>query len=116
MRQINQVFECAGFLSATPKDQDYCRCSGTVVEVGRFVDMCSIDFNINRLLMLKNLSLEAIWGSQTSHIMQALPIPERCDIQFGNIISHYSRFQVAEGSAALNGLVTWATRRSAKSP
>ena len=110
------VFECAGFLSTMPKGQDYCRRSGTVVEMGHFVDMCSIDFNINRLLMLKNLSLEAIWDSQTSHIMQALPILERCDIPFGDMVSHYSRYQVAEGFATLNGLAIWATRQSAKSP
>ena len=56
------VFECAGFLPATPEGLGYVRNSGTFVEVGHFVDMGSIDFNINQLLMRKNLRLEAVWG------------------------------------------------------
>ena len=43
----NVVFECAGFLSATPKSLGDCRHSSTFVEVGRFVDMGPIDCNIN---------------------------------------------------------------------
>ena len=98
------VFECAGFLSATPEGLGYCRHSGTFVEVGHFVDMGSIDFNINRLLMRKNLTLEAVWASQTSHFVQALPILERGDIPFGDMVSHVIPLdRVAEGFAALNG-------------
>ena len=71
------VFECAGLLSATPEGLGYYRHSGTFVEVGHFVDMDFIDFNINRLLMRKYLSLETIWALQTSHFVQTLPILER---------------------------------------
>lgn len=98
------VFECAGFLSATPEGLGYCRASGTFVEVGHFVDMGSIEFNINRWLMRRNLSLEAIWGSQTSHFVQALPILEKGDIPFGDMVSHVLPLErVADGFAALNG-------------
>lgn len=98
------VFECAGFLPATPEGLGYCRSSGTFVEVGHFVDMGSIEFNINQLLMRKNLTLEAIWASQTSHFVQALPILERGDIPFGDMVSHVIPLErVADGFAALNG-------------
>ncbi len=98
------VFECAGFLAATPEGLGYCRQSGTFVEVGHFVDMGSIDFNINRLLMRKNLSLEAIWGSYTPHFVQALPILEKGEIPFGDMVSHVLPLErVADGFAALNG-------------
>lgn len=98
------VFECAGFLSATPEGLGYCRSSGMFVEVGHFVDMGSIDFNINRLLMRRNLSLEAIWGSQTEHFIQALPILEKGDIPFGDMVSHVLPLErVADGFDALNG-------------
>lgn len=99
------VFECAGFLSATPEGLGCCLHSGTFVEVGHFVDMGPIDFNINQLLMHKNLSLEAIWGLQTSYCVQALPILERGGIPFGDMVSHVILLdRIAEGFDALNGI------------
>ena len=74
-------------MSTTPESRGYGRHSGTFVEVRHFVDMGSIDFNINRLLIRKNLSLEAIWGSQTSYFVQVLSILERGDIPFSDMIS-----------------------------
>jgi len=68
------VFECAGFLPATPEGLSYVSYGGTFVEVGHFVDMGSIDFNINQLLMRKNLRLEAVWGSTYEHFVRGLPI------------------------------------------
>ena len=54
------VFECAGFLPTTPEGLSQVRYGSTFVEVGHFVDMGSIDFNINQLLMRKNLRLESV--------------------------------------------------------
>ena len=45
------VFECAGFLPATPEGLGYVKYDGTFVEVGHFVDIGSIDLNLNQLLM-----------------------------------------------------------------
>ncbi len=103
-RGADVVFECSGFLAATPEGLGYCRQSGTFVEVGHFVNMGSIDFNINQLLMVKNLTLEAIWASTTAHFEQALPILERGDIPFGDMVSHVLPLeQVDDGFQALNG-------------
>ena len=103
-RGADVVFECAGFLAATPEGLGYCRKSGTFVEVGHFVNMGSIDFNINQLLMVKNLTLEAIWASNTPHFEQALPILERGDIPFGDMVSHVLPLdRVDDGFQALNG-------------
>ncbi len=103
-RGADVVFECSGFLAATPEGLGYCRKSGTFVEVGHFVDMGSIDFNINRSLMVKNLTLEAIWASTTAHFEQALPILERGDIPFGDMVSHVLPLDRADdGFQALNG-------------
>ena len=71
------VLECAGFLPATPEGLQYLRRSGTFVEVGHFVDMGSLDFNINQLLMRKNLTLEAVWGTRYEHFVRAMPILEK---------------------------------------
>ena len=98
------VFECAGFLPATPEGLGYVRHSGTFVEVGHFVDMGSIDFNINQLLMRKNLRVEAIWGSQYDHFVRAMPILEKNEFPYADMVSHkLSLFEVDKGFAALNG-------------
>jgi threonine dehydrogenase-like Zn-dependent dehydrogenase len=98
------VFECAGFLPATPEGLAYVRHSGTFVEVGHFVDMGSIDFNINQLLMRKNLRVEAIWGSRYEHFVRAMPILEKNEFPFAEMVSHkLSLFEVEKGFAALNG-------------
>ena len=76
-RGADIVFECSGFLAATPEGLGYLRHSGTYVEVGHFVDMGSIDFNINQLLMRKNLTFEAVWGSTYEHFVRGLPILEK---------------------------------------
>ena len=98
------VFECAGFLPATPEGLGYTRYSGTFVEVGHFVDMGSIDFNINQLLMRKNLRLEAVWGSRYEHFVRGLPILEKNEFPFADMVSHtLSLFDVKKGFEALNG-------------
>jgi threonine dehydrogenase-like Zn-dependent dehydrogenase len=98
------VFECAGFLPATPEGLGYVRYSGTFVEVGHFVDMGSIELNLNQLLMRKNLRFEAIWGSQYDHFVRAMPILERGDLPYAAMVSHkLSLFDVSKGFAALNG-------------
>ena len=98
------VFECAGFLPATPEGLGYVRQSGTFVEVGHFVDMGSIDFNINRLLMRKNLTMEAIWGSSSEHFVRAMPILEKNEFPFADMVSHALPLErVAEGFQSLNG-------------
>lgn len=98
------VFECAGFLPATPEGLGYVRRSGTFVEVGHFVDMGSIDFNINQLLMRKNLRLEAIWGAPRECFVRGLPILEKNEFPFTDMVSHVLPLErVEEGFQALNG-------------
>lgn len=98
------VFECAGFLPATPEGLGYVRYGGTFVEVGHFVDMGSIPFNINQLLMRKNVRVEAIWGSQYEHFVRGLPILEKNEFPFADMVSHILPLsRVREGFDALNG-------------
>ncbi|GIV77873.1 MAG: hypothetical protein KatS3mg050_2267 [Litorilinea sp.] len=98
------VFECAGFLPAIPEGLGFVRHSGTFVEVGHFVDMGSLDFNPNQLLMRRNLRLEAIWGSRPEHFVRGLPLLERNEFPFAEMVSHILPLErVADGFAALNG-------------
>lgn len=98
------VFECAGFLPATPEGLGYVRHSGVFVEVGHFVDMGSIDFNINQLLMRKNLRLEAVWGSKYEFFVRGLRLLEKNEFPYADMVSHILPLEdVAKGFEALNG-------------
>ena len=98
------VFECSGFLAATPEGLGYVRQSGTFVEVGHFVDMGSIDFNINQLLMRKNLRFEAVWASTYDHFVRGLRILEKNEFPYGDMVSHTLPLErVEDGFHALNG-------------
>ena len=98
------VFECSGFLAATPEGLGYVRHSGTFVEVGHFVDMGSIDFNINQLLMRKNLRFEAVWASTYDHFVRGLRILEKNEYPYGDMVSHTLPLErVEDGFHALNG-------------
>ena len=98
------VFECAGFLPATIEGMGYVRYGGTFVEVGHYVDMGSIEMNINRLMMKRNMRIEAIWGSTYEHFTRGLPILEKNEFPFRKMISHILPLDKVEaGFKALNG-------------
>lgn len=98
------VFECAGFLPAIPEGLKYVKQDGTFVEVGHFVDIGSLELNPNKLLVTRNLRLEAIWGSRYPHFLRGLPILENNEFPFADLVSHVLPLErVAEGFDALNG-------------
>lgn len=98
------VFECAGYLPAIPEGLGYVKFSGTFCEVGNFVDVGSLGFNPNQLLMRKNLRLEAIWGSRYEHFVRGLPILEKNEFPFAEMVSHVLPLaQVRQGFEALDG-------------
>ncbi len=104
-RGADVVFECAGFLNAIPEGLGYVRQSGTFVEMGHFVDVGSLDFNPNQLLMRKNLRLEAIWGyGSTDTFLKGLPLLERNEFPFADLVDPILPLeQTADGFAALIG-------------
>ncbi|HIO06637.1 TPA: hypothetical protein EYN09_06905 [Candidatus Poribacteria bacterium] len=98
------VFECAGFLPAIAEGLGYVKYSGTFCEVGHFVDVGSFELNPNQMLMRKNLRLEAVWSSRHEHFVRGLPILEKNEFPFADMVSHVlplSRIQ--EGFEALDG-------------
>jgi len=97
------VFECAGFLGAIPEGLDYLRQSGTYVEMGHFVDVGTFDCNPNTMFMRKNLRFEAVWASRPEHFVRALPVLEKRDSPYEDLISHTIPLErVAEGFDALH--------------
>lgn len=98
----NVVFECAGFLNAIPEGIGYLCHSGTFVEMGHFVDVGTLNFNPNQHLMKKNLRLEAIWSSYPEHFIRSLPILEKKEFPFAEMVSHTIPIdRVTEGFKAL---------------
>ncbi|MCL4863874.1 MAG: zinc-binding dehydrogenase [Caldilineaceae bacterium] len=98
------VFECAGFLSAIPEGLAYVRRDGAFVEVGNFVDMGPVSLNVNQLMMRRNMRVEAIWGSQGDHFIRGLPLLERNEYPFADMVSHVLPLEdIGKGFEALNG-------------
>lgn len=98
------VFECAGFLSAIPEGLAYVRRDGTFVEVGNFVDMGPVSLNVNQLMMRRNMRVEAIWGSRSEHFIRGLPLLERNEYPFAEMVSHVLPLEdIGKGFDALNG-------------
>jgi threonine dehydrogenase-like Zn-dependent dehydrogenase len=98
------VFECAGFLPAIPEGLAYVKRNGTFVEVGNFVDMGTVTLNVNQLMMRRNMRFEAIWGSRPEHFVRGLPILERNEFPFRDMVSHVLPLEdVLKGFQALNG-------------
>jgi threonine dehydrogenase-like Zn-dependent dehydrogenase len=98
------VFECAGFLPAVPEGLEYIRQDGVFVEVGHFVDTGSVTISPHRHLLRRNLRLEGVWGSQPSHFVRGLPLLERGDFPYADMVSHILPLTDARrGFDALNG-------------
>jgi L-iditol 2-dehydrogenase len=98
------VIECAGFLPAVPEGLEYIRQDGVFVEVGHFVDTGDVTLSPHRHLLRRNLRLEGVWGSQPSHFVRGLPLLERGDFPYAEMISHVLPLaDVQRGFDALNG-------------
>ncbi|MCC6453814.1 MAG: zinc-binding dehydrogenase [Caldilineaceae bacterium] len=98
------VFECAGFLPAVAEGLEYIRQDGVFVEVGHFVDTGTVTISPHRHLLRRNLRLEGVWGSQPSHFVRGLPLLERGDFPYAEMVSHILPLSEARrGFDALNG-------------
>lgn len=98
------VFECAGTLSAIPEGLGYVKYGGTYCEVGHFVDVGSFSLNPNQMLMRRNVRLEAVWGSRPEHFVRGLPILEKNEFPFADMVSHVLPLsRMREGFEALDG-------------
>jgi len=98
------VFECAGVPAALIEGISLVRDSGTLVEMGNFIDTGSVSLNPNRHLVTRNLNLIAVFGSSVEHFTRALAILERGEYPFAKMISHKIPLgRIREGMEALQG-------------
>ncbi len=98
------VFECAGVPAALIEGISLVRDSGTLVEMGHFIDTGSVSLNPNRHLVTRNLNLIAVFGSSEEHFARALTILERGEYPFAKLVSHKIPLErIREAMEALQG-------------
>lgn len=98
------VFECAGVPAALIEGISLVRDSGTLVEMGNFIDTGSVSLNPNRHLVVKNLNLISVFGSSVERFARGLTILEKGEYPFVKMLSHRIPLErIGEGMEALQG-------------
>jgi L-iditol 2-dehydrogenase len=82
------VFECAGVPAAIPEGIAYLRDSARYVELGAFTDRGDVAINPHWDLLQKNVTLYAMWGDEITDYAQALPLLEKLEYPYAEIVSH----------------------------
>jgi len=82
------VFECAGAPTAFSEGIKYLRDSATLCEVGHFADTGSVKINPCLDILTKNIRIEGIYDNEPEQFVRVLPILERNEFPFAEIISH----------------------------
>jgi L-iditol 2-dehydrogenase len=81
---INTVGTAVAFLESL----DYVRDSGTVVEVGNFVDSGTIPFNPCKHLLIKGIRIIGSFDNEAEHYVRALPIIADKRLPIPDLITH----------------------------
>ena len=81
---INTVGSVEGFAQSL----DYVRDSGTVVEVGNFVDSGTMEFNPSKHLLIKGIKLIGSFDNEAEHYVRGLPIIADERLPLPDLITH----------------------------
>jgi len=98
------VFECASVPEAFSEGIKYLRDSTTLCEVGHFADTGSVKINPCSDILTKNIRIEGIYDNEPEQFVRALPILERNEFPFAEIISH--RSPLTRLKDAVNAIIT----------
>jgi threonine dehydrogenase-like Zn-dependent dehydrogenase len=82
------VFNTVGTAQAFLESLDYVRDSGTVVEVGNFVDSGTIPFNPCKHLLEKGIKLIGSFDNEAEHYVRSLPVIADERIPIPDLITH----------------------------
>ncbi len=82
------VINTAGVAYAFKESLNLVRDSGTVVEVGNFVDSGTIDFNPCKDLLEKGIKIIGSFDNEAEHFVRALPLIADPRISLKNLITH----------------------------
>jgi len=82
------VINTAGVPSAFIESLDYVRDSGTMVEVGNFVDNGTVPFNPCAHLLAKGIRIIGSFDNEAEHFVRALPLVSDARIPLPDLITH----------------------------
>ena len=82
------VFNTVGTASGFAECLDYVRDSGTLVEVGNFVDSGTMEFNPCKHLLEKGIKIIGSFDNEAEHYVRALPIISDERIPITKLITH----------------------------
>jgi threonine dehydrogenase-like Zn-dependent dehydrogenase len=94
------VINTVGTANAFLESLDYVRDSGTVVEVGNFVDSGTIPFNPCKQLLEKGIKLIGSFDNEAEHFVRSLPIIADDRIPIPDLITHRVPLERLEESLA----------------
>jgi len=83
------VLNTAGTAMAFKESLDYVRDSGTLVEVGNFVDSGSIEFNPCKDLLEKGIKIIGSFDNEAEHFVRALPLVSDIRLPITELITHF---------------------------
>jgi threonine dehydrogenase-like Zn-dependent dehydrogenase len=82
------VFNTVGTAQGFAETLDYVRDSGTLVEVGNFVDSGTMDFNPYKHLLEKGIKIIGSFDNEAEHFVRALPLIADKRIPITDLITH----------------------------
>ncbi len=82
------VFNTVGSATAFAESIDYVRDSGTVVEVGNFVDSGTIPFNPCKQLLEKGIKIIGSFDNEAEHFVRGLPLVADERLPLPDLITH----------------------------
>ncbi len=82
------VINTAGVAAAFKESLNFVRDSGTVVEVGNFVDSGTIEFNPCRDLLEKGIKIIGSFDNEAEHFVRSLPLIADSRIPLEKLITH----------------------------
>ena len=83
------VFNTVGTPQAFAECLDYVRNSGTLVEVGNFVDSGTFEFNPCKHLLEKGIKIIGSFDNEAEHFVRALPVISDSRLPITELITHH---------------------------
>lgn len=108
-RGVDLAIEGAGTVEAFQEGPSYVRTGGAYAVAGIAEPRGMVPFEVFRDLARKNLHLQGVWVSDTSHLRQSVSLVRRDPEAFAALVTH--RFPLSEATAAME---TVASRKAMK--
>jgi len=113
-RGVDVVFEASGSLDAIVDGIPLVRVGGTYITAGFGEPSGSLQFPWFEYIIRRNLNLQGVWVSDTSHVLQATRLVQSNFETFAKMITH--RFNLEDATSALDSVATRQTVKTVLMP